>query len=109
MDTDAPITTDHEHYLPGVFGDQVSYTITATYINTTEESVYLVPCGFELAVYALERFDGESWQRSSFGHPCTAVLAPSVEVEPEETPNHSPPYNLMPTALLTLSYDSAPT
>lgn len=78
VDTDAPITTDHERYTPEAFGDRVSYTVAPTYTNTTEASVYLVPCGFEMPVYKLERFDGESWQRSSFGYPCPAVLAPSV-------------------------------
>jgi hypothetical protein len=84
VDTDAPITTDHERYTPEAFGDRVTYTIEVSYTNTTDESVYLTPCGYEPPSYYLERFNGETWQRSNFGYPCPAVLAPSVEVKTGE-------------------------
>ncbi len=80
VDEDAPITTDRERYTPDDFGDYVRYTVTATYSNTTDESVYLIPCGFEPPVYSLERFDGNTWRKSGYSLACPAVLAPSVEV-----------------------------
>lgn len=85
VDDDAPIATDRERYTPEDFGDYVTYTVRASYTNTTGESVYLAPCGYEPPLYGLERFDGDAWRTSGYGIACPAVPAPAVEVAPGGT------------------------
>lgn len=85
-DEDAPIKTDAERYAPTV-GDQIAgYTVRTTYTNTSGESVYLVPCGFEPPLFTLERLEAGIWHTVFGGGPCPAVGGvPDTEVKPGES------------------------
>jgi hypothetical protein len=87
VDADAPITTDRERYTPEDFGNYVTYTIEVSYTNTTDESVYLVPCSGTPPPPArqLERFDGGQWQFNYRPFCRTGPgPVPATEVEPNE-------------------------
>lgn len=64
VNDDAPITTDALRYTPEDLGDYVRYTVEVSYTNTSEKSVYLVPCSDTPPppAYQLERFDGGEWR-----------------------------------------------
>lgn len=87
VDEDAPITTDRERYTSEDFGNYVTYTIEVSYTNTTDESIYLLPCSGTPPPPArqLERFDGGQWQFNYRPFCRTGPgPVPATEVEPNE-------------------------